>query len=40
MTGSSGFLGQHVVKLLQENDDSVKSLVCFDLKPYENKLGK
>ena len=40
VTGASGFLGQHVVKLLQEKDPRVKEIRCLDLKPYENKLGK
>lgn len=40
VTGASGFLGQHVVKLLQERDDTVKEIRCFDLRPYENKLSK
>lgn len=40
VTGASGFLGQHVVKLLQEKDSRVREIRCFDLKPYENKLGK
>lgn len=38
VTGSSGFLGQHVVKLLQEHNQSVKEIRLFDLKPYENNL--
>jgi len=38
VTGASGCLGQHVVKLLQENDQSVKEIRCLDLKPYLNKL--
>ncbi|KAL3222892.1 hypothetical protein MRX96_028323 [Rhipicephalus microplus] len=38
VTGSSGFLGQHVVKLLQELDKNVKEIRLFDIKPYENKL--
>lgn len=40
VSGASGFLGQYVVKLLQEEDHSVESIVCYDLKPYENTLGK
>ncbi|KAI1292310.1 3 beta-hydroxysteroid dehydrogenase/Delta 5--_4-isomerase type 4 [Halotydeus destructor] len=39
VTGSSGFLGQHVVKLLQEQDRSVKEIRCLDIKPYKNNLG-
>ncbi|XP_074601084.1 3 beta-hydroxysteroid dehydrogenase/Delta 5--_4-isomerase [Brevipalpus obovatus] len=39
VSGASGFLGQHIVKLLQEEDDTVESIVCFDLKPYHNNLG-
>lgn len=39
VTGSSGFLGQHVVKLLQEQDKTVKEIRLFDTKPYENKLN-
>ncbi|XP_015785978.1 3 beta-hydroxysteroid dehydrogenase/Delta 5--_4-isomerase type 3-like [Tetranychus urticae] len=39
VTGSSGFLGQHIIKLLQEQDDSVSSIVCFDKRPYRNNLG-
>ncbi|KAK8772849.1 hypothetical protein V5799_012617 [Amblyomma americanum] len=38
VTGSSGFLGQHVVKLLQEHDKNVKEIRLFDIKPYENNL--
>lgn len=38
VTGSSGFLGQHVVKLLQEFDKNVKEIRLFDTKPYENNL--
>ncbi|KAM7312585.1 putative 3 hydroxysteroid dehydrogenase [Ixodes scapularis] len=38
VTGSSGFLGQHVVKLLQEHDKTVKEIRLFDIKPYENNL--
>ena len=39
VTGSSGFLGQHVVKLLQEKDDNVDEIRCFDLIRYQNNLG-
>lgn len=39
VTGASGCLGQHIVKLLQERDDSVKEIRLFDLKSYKNNLG-
>lgn len=39
VTGSSGCLGQHIVKLLQEKDDNVGEIRLFDRKPYENTLG-
>lgn len=39
VTGSSGFLGQHVVKLLQENHPTVAEIRLFDVTPYENKLA-
>ncbi|XP_064460844.1 3 beta-hydroxysteroid dehydrogenase type 7-like isoform X2 [Ornithodoros turicata] len=39
VTGSSGFLGQHIVKLLQEEDQTVREIRLFDIVPYENKLG-
>lgn len=39
VTGASGFLGQHIVKLLQEKDDFVGEIRVFDLKPYVNNLG-
>ncbi|GIY04562.1 3 beta-hydroxysteroid dehydrogenase type 7 [Caerostris extrusa] len=39
VTGSSGFLGQHIVKLLQERDDNCAEIRLFDKQPYENKLG-
>lgn len=39
VTGGAGFVGQHVVKLLQERDTAVKEIRVLDLKPYENKLG-
>jgi len=39
VTGSSGCLGQHIVKLLQEKDDSVGEIRLFDRKPYKNTLG-
>lgn len=40
MTGGSGFLGQHIVKHLQEFDNDVKEIRIIDLKPYANNLGK
>lgn len=39
VTGSSGCLGQHIVKLLQEKDDNIAEIRLFDKKPYENILG-
>jgi 3-beta hydroxysteroid dehydrogenase/isomerase family. len=39
-SGGSGFLGQHIVKLLQENDPKVREIRILDLKPYVNHLGK
>src|SRR6218665_334572 len=37
VTGASGFLGQHIVKELQnENIDEIRA---FDCRPYEQKLG-
>lgn len=38
--GGSGFLGQHIVKLLQEKDPKVREIRVLDLKPYVNHLGK
>ena len=40
VTGGAGFVGQHVVKLLQEKADFVREIRVLDIKPYENKLGK
>ncbi len=40
VTGASGCLGQHIVKLLQENDKNVKEIRCLDIKPYQNNLRK
>lgn len=40
VTGSSGCLGQHIVKLLHENDDSVGHIRCYDVKEYKNNLSK
>ena len=39
VTGASGFLGQHIVKLLQEKDEDVDEIRCFDLIKYENHLN-
>lgn len=38
VTGASGFLGQHIVRLLQENDENVDEIRCFDLVEYTNRL--
>ena len=40
VTGGSGFVGQHIVKLLQEKDKDVKEIRVFDRVPYTDKLGK
>lgn len=39
VTGGSGFLGQHLVKLLQERDDNCKEIRIVDLVSYTNHLG-
>ncbi|OQR69050.1 3 beta-hydroxysteroid dehydrogenase type 7-like [Tropilaelaps mercedesae] len=39
VTGSSGCLGQHIVKLLQEHDSTCKNIRLFDVKPYKNLLN-
>ncbi|KAJ6216763.1 hypothetical protein RDWZM_007920 [Blomia tropicalis] len=38
VTGSSGCLGQHIVKQLHENDNSVNEIRCYDIRPYQNNL--
>ncbi|RWS11786.1 3 beta-hydroxysteroid dehydrogenase type 7-like protein [Dinothrombium tinctorium] len=38
VTGASGFLGQHIIRLLQEKDPTVGEIRCLDLKPYYNNL--
>lgn len=38
VTGSSGCLGQHIVKMLHEVDDSVGEIRCMDIRPYQNNL--
>ena len=41
VTGSSGFLGQHIVKVIHEkNILDVDKLVVFDLKPFLKQLGE
>jgi hypothetical protein len=39
-SGGSGFLGQHIVQQLQENDPKVREIRILDLIPYVNYLGK
>ncbi|XP_055607558.1 NADPH-dependent 3-keto-steroid reductase Hsd3b4 [Uranotaenia lowii] len=39
ITGGAGFLGQHLIKTLQEHDTKVREIRVLDLKPYENILG-
>ena len=38
--GGAGFLGQHVVKHLQERGRAIKEVRVFDVRPYRNKLSK
>lgn len=40
VTGGAGFLGQHVVGLLQERADHVTEIRVLDVVPYKNKLGE
>ena len=40
VTGGAGFLGQHIVKLLQERAQNVKEIRIFDVRSYSNRLGK
>jgi len=40
VTGGSGFVGQHVVRLLQEKASNVAEIRVFDTQPYRNKLGR
>ncbi len=40
VTGASGFLGQHIVKLLHEKAPHIKEIRVFDMKPFQQKLGK
>ncbi|CAN8015111.1 unnamed protein product [Ixodes persulcatus] len=41
VTGSSGFLGQHIVRLLQEGKElpTVREIRLLDTRPYRNSLG-
>lgn len=39
LKGGSGFLGQHLVKLIQERDDKVKEIRIVDLLPYTNRIS-
>lgn len=41
IVGGSGFLGQHIVRLIQEEQFiNVKEIRVVDLKAYENRLSK
>ena len=40
VTGGAGFLGQHIIQLLQERAANVDEIRVFDTRPYRNKLGK
>jgi len=38
--GGSGFLGQHVIRVIQERGDGVQEIRVVDVLPYKKKLGK
>lgn len=42
ITGGSGFLGQHIIKLLLQEKDNlgIKEIRSIDLQPYTNAIGK
>ena len=40
VTGGNGFLGQHVVKQLQESAPHVREIRVLDLWPFTPKLGR
>lgn len=40
VTGGAGFLGQHIVRLLEENAENVEEIRIFDSRPYRNSLGR
>jgi FlaA1/EpsC-like NDP-sugar epimerase len=40
ITGGSGFLGQHIIRVLNERSDGIREIRVVDLKPYKQKLGK
>ncbi len=40
VTGGNGFLGQHIVKLLQEQARHVGNIIVFDRVPYVKALGR
>lgn len=39
ISGGSGFLGQHIIKLLNERADGVREIRVLDIKPFEKRLG-
>ena len=40
VTGASGFLGQHIVKLLHIQSPLTAEIRTLDIVPFENNLGK
>ena len=38
LQGGQGFLGQHIIRMLQD-DDNVKEIRVLDIKPFTNRLG-
>ncbi len=39
VTGGAGFLGQHIIRLLQEKT-SVREIRVFDIREYHNDMGR
>lgn len=40
VTGGAGFLGQHIISILQQHTKGLREIRVFDAKPYTKKLGE